>query len=524
MERRHREITNVNFTEFKGLANYRASNRSDNRYAYYGKNCYFDQGKIKSSPGHDPFLTALTGGTNYRRLSKYEYNTGGVTTEYLATLYNKEWYVVDTENGSRTALSAGLSTDEDTDCAQYINTLYTVSPTVGGGKISDPTTYSAVATMPLGSMIEFAWEKMWVSGVIGAEATVYGSRTATASNIGYVEDFSTNAQTELVGKGGKNTALRFLKDTLYVFKKDSIHFIKPQVVDSSTTLYLPKPFSVTGGAVNQKSTIVVENDIWFLTPDLQIRALGGVADYGDDPRTRDISSVIRNIKNDLAVDQGSVARAHYHDSIYTIALAEKGSPYANIVVNYNVENGGFGIDRFPSVSEWATVNNKVFMATVGSGQLYRDRFGYSFGGNFEIPFEVHLAFTDFQRPDLNYRNRRIYIRGARSKGVALTIRLYRGNYNTYSDYIIPEPTATEMDESSVSSPIGSVQFGEKPFGGSSVKASDQPAVFTFEKHISTSKISNMFAVGIFAELNGQRVEIDQLELGILPASTQPFNL
>jgi len=526
MERRHKQITNVNFIEFKGLANYRASNRTDNKTAYYGKNCYFDQGMIKSSQGHDPFLAALSGTKDYRKLSKYEYNTGGVTAEYLATLYNKEWYIVDVENNTRTALTAGLTTDEEADTGQYVNTLYTVSQTDGGGKITDPTTFASVATIPKGSMIEFAWEKAWVAGVIGSEATLFYSRTATASHIDYVEDFASGGA-ELVGKGGKNTALRFLKDTLYVFKRDSIHSIRPDTVNVGgviTTLYVPKPFSVTGGAVNQKSTTVVENDIWFLTTSLEIRALGSEANFQTDPRTRDISSIIRNIKDNLATDQSGIARAHYHDSVYTIALAEKGSTVANIVINYNIENGGFGIDRFPSVVEWATVNNKVFMATSNSGQLYRDRFGYSFGGNYEIPFEVHMPFTDFQRPDQNYRNRRIYIRGKRSKGVAVTVRLYRGNYDTYSDYIIPEPTASEMGETAVSSPIGGVVFGAKPWGGSSVKAQDEPAVFTFEKHISTSKISNMFAIGVFAELDGQRIEIEQLQLGILPASQQPFNI
>jgi len=524
MERRHKQITNVNFIEFNGLANYRASNRSDNNYCYYGKNCYFDQGKIKSSPGHNPFLDALAGSSNYRRLSKYEYTTGGVTTEYLATLYDKEWYMVDTESSSRVALTASLSTDEDTDCAQYINSLYTVSQTEGGGKISDPTTFASVATMPKGSMIEFAWEKMWITGVQGAEATVYGSRTATASHINYVEDFATSAQTELVGKGGKNTALRFLKNTLYVFKRDSIHYIVPKVIDASNTVYFPQPFSVTGGAVNQKSTITVENDIWFLTTDLQIRALGAVADMGDDPRTRDISAIIKGIKDNLATDQSGIARAHYHDNIYTIALAEKGSSQANIVINYNIVSGGYGIDRFPSVKEWATANNKVFMATTDSGQLYLDRFGYSFGDSFSIPFEVRLNFTDFQRPDLNYRNRRIYIRGGRSKGVAVTVRLYKGNYDTYTDYVIPEPTADQMDETSIASPIGSVIFGAKPFGGSTVKADDEPTIYPFSKHISTSHINNMFAVGIITELDGQRIEIEQIQLGILPASQQPFNI
>lgn len=525
MRRRHPDMMEVNYTEFIGLSNYLASNRVSNKFCYYGKNCLFDQGKIKSSPGHDPFLSSLGGSTDYRSLSKYEYSTGGVTTEYLVALLNKEYYVIDTENSTRTALSAALSTDEDTDTAQYISTLYTVSQTEGGGKISNPTTYAAVAGFPLGSMIEFAWEKAWITGVIGAEATVYGSRTATASNIAYVEDFTTSAQTELVGKGGANTALKFLQDTLYIFKRDSIHYIKPQIVDSSTIRYTPQPFSMTGGAVNHRSTVVVENDIWFLTPSLEIRKLGLERDFLGDKRVNDISDVIRGMKDELAPDQSGIATAHYHNKIFTLALAEKGSSIPNIVINYNYDNRGFGVDRFPSVKQWATANNKVFMAQTGSGQLYRDRFGYSFGPDFEIPFEVRMPFIDFQSPDRNYRNRRIYVRGVRSKGVPVTIRLYKGNYDTYSDYTIPAPTDAEMGiGTAVSSPFGKVKYGSKPFGGSSVKASDKPAAYTFEKQISTSGISNMFSVGILSELKGQRLEIEQIKMGILPASQQVFNI
>lgn len=523
MRGRHSEITEVNFMEFLGLSNYLASNRIDNRYAYYGKNVLFDQSKIKSSPGHDPFLTALSGTNNYRSLSKYKYSTGGVTTEYLAALYNKEWYIIDTENATRTALGASLTNDEDTDAAQYMNTLYTVSPTEGGGKITDISTFAAVSTMPAGSMIEFAWEKMWITGVTGNEATVYGSRTATASHPEYIEDYTTGAQTELVGKDGTNTAMRFLQDTLYIFKSDSIHFIKPNVVDATNVFYTPQPFSMTGGAVNQRSTIVVENDIWFLTPSLEIRKLGLERQYLGDKRTNDISNVIKGMMDELNANQ-SAAAAHYDSGIFTLALRSKNSSINNIVITYNLSNGGFGVDRFPSVKQWETVNNKVFMAQTSSGQLYRDRFGYSFGGNFEIPFKVDLPFIDFQSPDSNYRNRRLYIRGQRSKGVAVTVRLYQGNYDTYTDYTIPEPTTAEMGSSSVSNPYAKSQIGSKPWGGSSVQASDKPAVYTFSKHISTSHVSNMFAVGILAELKGQRIEIDQLKMGILPASRQIFDL
>ena len=358
MRTRHENIAEVNFTEFLGLSDERASNRIDNRFAYYGKNIWFDEGKIKSSPGHDPFLSTL-GSTPYRSLSKYKYTTGGVTTEYLAALNNKEWYIVDTENATRTALSAGLSNDEETDAAQYMNTLYVVSPNEGGGKITDTSTYAAVASIPKGSMIEFAWEKMWITGVLNNEATVYGSRTATASNPEYIEDFTTGTQTELVGKGGSNTAMRFLQDTLYIFKSDSIHYIKPNVVDATNIFYTPQPFSMTGGAVNQKSTIVVENDIWFLDQSLQVRKLGLERDYLGDKRVNDVTKIIKGIMSNLAPDQKSTAVAHYSNRIFTLALAEKGSLVANIIITYNYDDGGWGIDRYPSVNQWCTVNNNI---------------------------------------------------------------------------------------------------------------------------------------------------------------------
>lgn len=522
MQSRHPEITEVNFLEFKGLSNYRAKNRIDNRYLYYGRNVMFDQGKIKSSPGHDPYLEALSGAKNYRNLSKLKISSGGVTTEYLAALYNKEWYVINTETNSRTAIGAALSYDEDTDTGQYVNTLYTVSPNEGGGKITGGNTYAPVTDIPKGSMMEFAWEKMWIAGVPNFESTIYGSKTATAFAISNVENFTDNAQIELVGKGGAVTSIRFLLDTLYIFKSDSIHYIRPEV-NGDEILYLPKPYSVTGGAVNHRSTIIVENDIWFLTPDLQIRKLGSEKNYLGDKRTNDISDIIKGIMDELDADQSS-AVAHYHNKIFTLALRERNSPIPNIVINYNYDNGGFGIDRFPSVKQWATVNNKVFMALIETGQLYLDRMGYAFGADFDIPFEVRTPFIDFQSPDKNWRNRRIFLRGSRSANVPITLRLYQGDYDTYTDYIIPEPTPEEVNLVDEQSPYGSTQFGAKPFGGSTNKPSNLPAIYPFNKHISTSKISNMFALGIITQLKGQRIEIDQAKLGILPASRQVFNI
>jgi hypothetical protein len=519
---KHSNITDVNFIHFKGLSNYLESNRTNIEYCYEAKNCIFDRGKIISSPGHDAFLSELTNGTDYKLLNRYEYTTGGVSTELLTAVYNKEVYNIDLSTNIRTALSASLGTDEEGDSVQFVNKLYIVSPTNGGGEVSG-NTYTARPTIPKGRMIESAWQKIWVSGVDGNEATVYGSATALATDLTKAYDFATG-ETELVGKGGKNTAMRFLNDTLYIFKKDSIHFIKPNLEDTSV-LYIPKPFAVTGGAINQKSTIVVENDIWFLTSDLEVRSLGAEQNFLAQNRTRDLTSVIQNIKNELSTDQENVARATYHDGIYKIALATKGSSIANIIIIYNTVNNSFSVERFPSVKQWAVANNRTFLATTGSGQLYQDNAGYTFGG-FEIPFKVTTVFSDFQRPDRNYRARRLVIRGKRSKGLALSFKLYYGDYSHYDTFTIAAPDATEIGETTpAAGTFGAVQIGNAPFGGaSSAVPSDEPGVYKFEKIISASRVSDMFALGVECALLGQKLEIEQFIVGILPSSTKLYNI
>lgn len=513
-------------SEFIGLSNYRASNRIDQRYLFNGKNVLFDRGKILASAGHDPFLPALVGGTDIQSMVQYGYDNAGTPEAHLVYQYNKEWYNINLETNVRTALTAGLAFDEEADGEQFVNSIYAVSPNNGGMKIVG-NVYSAVAGIPAGSMMEFAWEKMWIAGVAGALSTVFGSATATAADITKVEDFAgIGAQTELVGKGGRITALKFFKNSLYIFKNNGeIHFIQPDL-NSATPLYIPKPFSLTGSAVNDRCVAVVENDVWFLTPDLQIRALGAEPQYINDTRTRDLSDIIRGIMDTLDSDQTNKAVMNYFNRICTIALATKGSSTANIVIKFNYDNGGFSIDRYPAVKQWESSGNRIFMATKGSGQLYQDRTSYTFGGEFEIPWEATFPFYDNLRPDNNYRARKIYIRGRRSRGVAIEVKLYSGNYNNFSSRTIPEPTDAEtMNPDSEEGVFGAVQFGSQPFGGSGTNnLPDIPEVFIFEKTISVSSMSNMFAIGLSTSLLGQRIEIEQVILYMQPGSKQFINI
>jgi hypothetical protein len=80
------------------------------------------------------------------------------------------------------------------------------------------------------------------------------------------------------------------------------------------------------------------------------------------------------------------------------------------------------------------------------------------------------------------------------------------------------------------STVGPGEFGEIEFGGESFAGdgnatpSDLPDVFIYEKKISTSQMSNMFAVGLETDLLGQRIEVDQIKLGMQPGSKLPFNI
>jgi len=131
----------------------------------------------------------------------------------------------------------------------------------------DGTTFTDVAAIPKGNILEVFEDRLFVSGVPAEPLTIY------YSNVG---DFTTFSGTSLVKPLGtdKVTHLENYYGQLLIFKRDTIWKLTFQY-DQITSLYIPKIELQSGnyGATSKNAVTWVENDIWFFTG-REVRAIG----------------------------------------------------------------------------------------------------------------------------------------------------------------------------------------------------------------------------------------------------------
>jgi len=389
----------------------------------------------------------------------------------------------------------------------------------GVGKISN-TTFSVVANSPRGTAIESWVERLWVIGDYDAPNSVIASRASTASNPLNIEDWQNGVLLELIGKGGKCAAIRVLNNELFIWKQDSVWYNTPDRIAAGESSFIE--LSRTGGTISQKTTVVVENDVWFLTPELEIRSLGLERQLGNNPRTRELSSVISRSMALLDPDQSN-ASLSYNKRIVKVQLRTKDAPTNNFTIVFDYDTGGFSIDKGPSVEKSVVWDGDlVYTEDSSVGQAYKDDSGYTANG-ISYTFDVKTPFLDDGRPDTSKRARYIYFRGQQSFEQEIKVRLYRdANYSTYSEYTIQSPSDRGVSAGSNvnDGQQGSREYGDAQFGGDGETSDDilmyrtQSAV-TGDWLISVDRRSNMFAIGVNAIINGGKVIVEQLGLKVI---------
>lgn len=381
----------------------------------------------------------------------------------------------------------------------------------GIGKISTNSTFSVVPNSPRGTMMQFWVERMFIAGDKLAPNAWIASKPALATNPLNVEVFDTTngAITDLLGVDGTITAMRVLNNDLYMFKQDSIYFNTKDNFASGQTQF--SALSRTGGATNQKSTIVVENDIWFYDQkNNAIRSLGTERNLGTDPRTKALTEIIKRSMDLLDPIQDNPVMI-YNKRIIKLSLKTKGSPTNNFRIVFDYNTGGFSIELGESVNVNTVYNGDVYYGEDSTGQTFKDDTGYTANGA-AYPFQADTPFMDDERPDIFKRCRYIYFRGKQSYDQDIEIRLYRdGNYNIYSSYPIPSPRSRGIAQTNNvnDGAWGSAEQGSAAWGGSGEMTQDIP-LYELEELIGVSRISNLFAIGIFATINGGKVVVEQL--------------
>lgn len=394
----------------------------------------------------------------------------------------------------------------------------------GSGYTSNPTvTINGVFTVihgtngtPRGTMMETWLERIFVAGDPKAPNAWIASKPALAGSPLNVEIFDTTngAITDILGKSGGIVAMRVLNNDMYMFKNDSVYFNTRNNFAAGQTQFTL--LSRTGGATNQKSTIVVENDIWFYDQkNNEIRSLGTERNLGNDPRTKALTEIIKRSMALLDPVQDNPVMS-YNKRIVRLSLKTKGSPTNNFTIIFDYNTGGFSIDIGQGINVVTVYTGSVYYGEDSSGQAFQDDSGYTANGA-AFPWQADTPFMDDDRPDTFKRARYIYFKGKLSYDQDTNIRLYRdGDYNVFTTYNIPSPRAQGISQSTVMNDgqFGSSQQGNAVWGGSSTDQSDI-VTYKIEKLISINQISNLFSLGNQATINGGKVVCEQLILKVI---------
>lgn len=517
-------LIKIQLKNFTSVRNWELDSEIPSNCLFDTSNSEFDGGIWKSIRGVTQFLPMLTTGTVINGLFYYPYKLTDLTSKnYLVEYYNKVFYLIDTEAETRTTVAATTFTvDEELDATNYNNDIYFVSPTNKVGYITAGGTWGStfVGTPPSGSMVETAFEKMWIAGDPLLRNVIYYSRSATAGNPGYIRDWTSGSGSILIGSGGAITAIRRLKDTMYVFKEDAIHYLKG--FDSSGVYPIPlfDPYTVTGGAINQKCVVQVENDLWFLNKNLQLRSLGSVAQYISDSRTTDVSLAIKRYLEELDHDQPRAAMS-YFKNVLKVSLRTSGSAYNNWILVYDFNNGGYTIERIRPVKMYASTPSQRYFCEDGanSGKLFKDATGYSNDGA-AFSFYGRTKMVNFGKNTQQGRLRYVRIYCGRSQGQELTMTVYKDSYDNAasSSKTLASPTAAELGTSvTIGGEWGEEGFGEEVFGGSGNPIVGlSPPVFRKTFPIDQNLVGRMFGIELGGTINGTRAEIYEIELGIIP--------
>lgn len=513
-----RNLIKHDFYLFNGVSAAEEGNRIPANTLYYAENSRFEGGRWASRQGYTAFGDAQAGGTNIKGLMKYERFPSGVSTPYVVAYYNSKFYRY-TMDGAATEITPAAWTADDIDVEgiDYNGSLYVADGTNRIGKIAD-TVFSVSATAPRARLLA-TWKEKMVAVDNAAPSTAQYTATATASSPSNIEDWTTvgAAGAELIGKGGRIESLRELDEKLYIFKANYIEAFTGIDLSGASPVITREPVSKNIGTVGHRATCIVENDIWFVAPNLEIHSLGQIANYLNETRTRDMSAVIKRHKSDLDPDQ-SGAVMWYNNGILKIAFKELGSSQNNLVFVYDLtQPNTWSFDRATSPKVAATVDGKAFFAVDGtSGQLYRDENSYSDNG-FPMSWGGKTGLVDDGRADQYKYARYLYARGARSEDVVITFYLLGEDFERLETLTLPEPTAAEIAAGGTVvagdwGMVGDIVGG----GGYTGPEAGAPPVYRFNYPFSVGSTARMFGVEVESSLNAQRAFIDEVKLKYIP--------
>lgn len=398
--------------------------------------------------GYVPFANELTGSMGgVRVLAPYLRKSAG--NDRLLAVYNENVYTIDPSVTSTwTNINSTLLTDDtNVNTVSYYDWAFlfngvdkplrlentTLSqPFVKPDSIADADDF----TPSLGAVYT---DSLFVAGVPESPNSLFISKASTAADPQNIYDFSGTLYASAVDANEKSfnsriTALRNLSTALVVFLEDGAYYIPGLKEFAGDVLYDTQPIGGASGAVSQKTTCVVENDIYYLTPQKEIRSIKrGFSDQLS-MITTSLSTKIQPEIDALVDDDLSSAFSYYDSKAkkYYLYLKRKGDIFNTLRIVGDLdrldESGtpAWYIDDNMSFQSGCAFNGKVYIGSSVSGQTFEDNVGRSDNGAAIRTRRVSKDLNGNTSSGLKtYRDLHIY--GQITEGTELIFRVYVNN-------------------------------------------------------------------------------------------------
>lgn len=447
------------------------------------RNTRSDGMSFKQRNGYVKAFDAVTGSTDGIRAIG-AYTRISAANDRMIWVYNNKIYKVlpGTDTAGTEIVQSFLTSSENIDILSFRDWMFVLNGVDKPLRVADTTVTqdfvppaSLTATTFLPAFGEVFQNSLWVSGVPSNPNVVYISRASTTTNPEYAYDFSGS----LNGYGdaaeilfpSRVTAIRKLSSAIVIFTIDGAIYI-PGLIDYGTSIvWEQQPIGGASGCVAQKACVAVENDLYYVTPQKEIKSIKrGFADNLSVitvPLSKKVERFIKDrIDNDITDTFGVYDEVGKFCYFY---FREAGQPFNSMRLVADIND----VDQNTGAPSWNIDNNVPFQCAysykgvmyTGSvllGQVYQDDTGTADDDDANIAAEFVTKDFNSNNPTTYKRFKDVRVFGEISQSTEHYIDVYVDGILVATETVNPSnlPTGSSIFEGGIgTNPVGDQTIG-----------------------------------------------------------------
>lgn len=456
------------------------------------RNIRLDAEMFRPRKGYTAFADEQSGNVLVDHIAYYKRKLAA--NDRLMMFTNNVAYSIDPTSASTwTAITSGASNLTDTTNVETVNfgdwlfvfngvdTPLRIEGTTINDDFTKPDSLSSATFLP--AFGEAYNGSLFVAGVPTAPNNVYISKASTAANPEYVYNFSGAATSygdaDVLSFPSRVTAIRKLSTALVVFTVDGAWYIPGLKEFGSSIVFEVQPIAGAEGAVSQKSTVVVENDIYYLTPQKEIRSIRRGFSEDIFLNTTPLSIRIQKFL-DEEMDQDQLSKAFgIYNSIekeYHLYFTQTDSAVNTLRIVGDITKIGqdgvpqWMIDDACPFSSGVVYKGKTYCGSAAKGQVYQVNNG--FADDDESNILATRVSKDFDASNplalKNYRLVEVFGEMTTTTSAAVSVYVDDNLYGTFTINSADIPDATNTVGG-----IGTESIGDFPIGEEAEESFDE---------------------------------------------------